>query len=77
MLIDAAVGAYRDFIQISGWIGNLAIRIEHEFFGANSPSLNYRDPQGHEGPVIRGLTVEQHLARLGGICCHWLIAVAA
>src|ERR1700733_4485381 len=33
MLIDRAVSAYQDFIRVEGWVGNLAIHIEHEFFG--------------------------------------------
>ena len=64
MLIDRAVAAYRDFIQISGWIGNLATRIEHEFFGTKGPSADYRDRRGREGPMVRGLKVEELLARL-------------
>jgi hypothetical protein len=64
MLIDRAVVAYQDFSRVSGWIGNLAIVIENEFFGVKGPSANYQDRWGREGPTIRGLTVEQHLRRL-------------
>jgi hypothetical protein len=64
MLIDRAVSAYQDFIRVEGWIGNLAIMIENEFFGVKGPSANYQDRWGREGPTIRGLTVEQHLRRL-------------
>jgi hypothetical protein len=64
MLIDRAVVAYQDFFRVSGWIGNLAIMIENEFFGVKGPSANYQDRWGREGPTIRGLTVEQHLRRL-------------
>jgi hypothetical protein len=64
MLIDRAVASYRDFIQINGWVGNLAIRIEHEFFGTSGPSAEYRDRRGREGPMVRGLKVEELLARL-------------
>jgi hypothetical protein len=64
MLIDRAVVAYQDFLRVSGWIGNLAIMIENEFFGVKGPSANYQDRWGREGPTIRGLTVEQHLRRL-------------
>jgi hypothetical protein len=38
--------------------------IEHEFFGLEGPSAKFRDRYGQEGRTIRGLTVEQHLARL-------------
>ena len=34
MLIDRAVVAYQDFIRVEGWVGNLAIHIEHQFFVA-------------------------------------------
>ena len=64
MLIDRAVAAYQDFIKVEGWIGNLALQIEHEFFGTRGPSANFQDRYGHTGGTIRGLTVEQHLARL-------------
>jgi hypothetical protein len=64
MLIDRAVAAYQDFIRVSGWIGNLAIHIEHEFFGLDGPSAHFQDRYGREGRTIRGLTVEEHLAHL-------------
>jgi hypothetical protein len=58
MLIDRVVSAYQDFIRVTGWIGNLSIHIEREFFGRNGP-----DPD-LQGRTIRGLTVEQHLKHL-------------
>ena len=58
MLIDRAVSAYRDFIRVTGWIGNLSIRIEREFFGPDSPKPEF------EGRTIRGLSVEQHLSHI-------------
>jgi len=58
MQIDRAMVAYRDFLRISGWAGNLAIHIEHEFFGRDGPSAQFRDRYGREGRTIRGLTVE-------------------
>jgi hypothetical protein len=64
MLIDRAIAAYQDFLRTQGWIGNLAISIEHEFFGRNGPSAQFRDRYGREGPTVHGLTVEQHLAHL-------------
>lgn len=64
MLIDRAVVAYRDFLRITGWTGNLAMAVEHEFFGRAGPSAHFRDRYGREGRSIRGLTVEQHLAHL-------------
>jgi len=42
----------------------LAISIEHEFFGRDGPSAQFRDRYGRKGASVRGLTVEQHLSRL-------------
>jgi hypothetical protein len=64
MQIDRALVAYRDFLRIIGWAGNISISIEHEFFGRDGPSAQFRDRYGREGPGIRGLSVEEHLARL-------------
>ena len=64
MLIDRAVSAYQDFMRVTGWVGNLAISIEHEFFGRDGPSAQFRDRYGREGATVRGLIVEQHLAHL-------------
>jgi len=64
MLIDRAVSAYQDFMRVTGWVGNLAISVEHEFFGRDGPSAQFRDRYGREGATVRGLTVEQHLAHL-------------
>jgi len=64
MLIDRAVGAYQDFMRIEGWVGNLSILIEHEFYGLDGPSAHFQDRYGREGRTIRGLTVEQYLVRL-------------
>jgi hypothetical protein len=61
MLIDRAV--HQDFFRVSGWVGNLAILIEHEFFGMRGPRLVLRGSLRREGPTIRGLTVARHLAR--------------
>ena len=58
MLIDRAVSAYQDFVRVTGWIGNLSIRIEREFFGSDGPAAEF------QGRTIRGLTVEQHLSRI-------------
>jgi hypothetical protein len=64
MLIDRAVSAYQDFIRVTGWMGNLSIHIEHEFFGLDGPNVHFRDRYGREGRPIRGLSVEEHLAHL-------------
>ena len=33
MLVDLAVLSYYHALRVQGWIGDLALRIEHEFFG--------------------------------------------
>ena len=65
MLIDQAVVAYHSFLRITGWSGNMALMVEAEFFGRDQPSAEFRDRYGREGRHIRGLTVEQHIARVG------------
>src|SRR5205823_8914708 len=55
---DRAITAYQDCIRVTGWIGNLSIHIEREFFGRDAPKAEL------QGRTIRGLTVEQHLAHL-------------
>jgi hypothetical protein len=60
----AVAAAYRDFIKVEGWMGNLALQIEHEFFGTRGPGAHFQDRYGRMSGTIRGLTVEQHLARL-------------
>jgi hypothetical protein len=52
MMIDRAIAAYQDFIRVTGWTGNLSIHIEHEFFGHNGPSADFRDRYGREGRSI-------------------------
>src|SRR5260370_23832466 len=64
MLSERAVSAYQDFTRVTGWVGNLAIGIEHEFFGRDGPSPQFRDRYGREGAPVPGLTVEQHLPHL-------------
>ena len=44
MLIDRAVSAYQDFIRVTGWIGNLSIHIEREFFGRVAPKAEDHQP---------------------------------
>ena len=58
MLIDRAVAAYQDFIRISGWTGNTALMVEHEFFGRDRPCVRGSSwPRGaHDtGPHGRGV----------------------
>ena len=58
------LSAYQNFIRVEGWAGNLAILIEHDFFGLDGPSAHFRDRYGREGRAVCGLTVEEHLGHL-------------
>jgi hypothetical protein len=61
MLADLVVLSYSNSLRLQQWIGNLAVAIEHEFFGAESPSVQF---QGRYGRQVR-FKVEDHLVRLG------------
>jgi len=41
--------------------------VEHEFFGVDRPSANVHDRRGAEAREIRGLSVEEHINRLGPV----------
>jgi hypothetical protein len=45
--------------------GNTALMVEHEFFGRDKRSAEFQDCHGRGGREIRGLTVEEHINRLG------------
>jgi hypothetical protein len=55
MLIDRAVAAYQDFVQITEWTGNTALMAERRGRGSSRPRRR----------AIRGLTVEGYINRLG------------
>jgi len=60
MLVDLAVLSYHNTLRIQGWIGNLALRIEHELFGQESPTVAFNKTNGRGS----GLVVEEQLQRL-------------
>ncbi len=60
MLVDMAVLGYHNALRIQGWIGNLALRVEHELFGQDSPAVAFRRENGRAS----GLVVEEHVQRL-------------
>jgi len=64
-MIDMAVLGYFHALRINGWIGNLALLVEHEFFGQQGPGAKLRDRHGHGGGEIHGLRVEDHIQRIG------------
>jgi hypothetical protein len=61
MVIDLAMMAYANALQVQGWIGDLSLVIEHELFAEDSLKLKLRDK---DGPHFDGLAVEEALRRL-------------
>jgi len=59
MAVDLAVLSYYNVLRIQGWIGNLALHIEHEFFGLEGPSAKMRKQRGR----VEGLAVEDSCRR--------------
>jgi hypothetical protein len=60
MLVDLTELAYYNALRVQGWIGNLALHIEHELLGQGAPSAKLK---AQYGPVER-LAVEDRLKRL-------------
>jgi len=60
MLLDLAIIAYRQALRVNGWIGDLALTIEREFFNDRGPTARLRG----DGTRFRGLTVELELERM-------------
>jgi len=61
MVIDLAVMAYYNALRIQGWIGDLALAIEHELFAEDSLKVKLRQQYG---PQFDGFAVEEALRRL-------------
>jgi hypothetical protein len=61
MVIDLAVMAYANALRVQGWIGDLALVIEHELFAEDSLKLKLRQQYG---PQFDGFAVEEGLRRL-------------
>ena len=59
MLVDLAILSYYRTVQAQRWMGDLALLIEHEFFGQDSPTPKGQRRVGH------GLAVEEQVRRLG------------
>jgi hypothetical protein len=60
MLVDLAVLSYYDTLRVQGWIGDLAVHIEHEFFGDDAFTEMAR--KGHRR--ADRLAVEERVRRL-------------
>jgi hypothetical protein len=61
MVIDLAVVTYANALRVQGWIGDLALAIEHELFGEESLRVKLRQQYGTQ---FDGLAVEETLRRL-------------
>ena len=64
MLLDQAVLAFLNLLRVQRWIGDAALLIEHEAFGAAGPTAKLAARYG-DGSVT-GLKVEEELSRLTG-----------
>jgi len=54
MLVDMAVLAYYNVLRVQGWVGNMALHVEHEFFGQASPAAKFGQQYGRvEGLLSR------------------------
>ncbi len=63
MMIDGAVLSYYHTLRINGWIGNLAVAAEGEFFGQASLTAKLEGEYGRNA-TVRGLRVEEIVQRL-------------
>ena len=65
MLIDSTLLAFYHTLRITGWIGNVASKVEFEFFRTDSPTAKLKAEYGAGADNIRGLKVEELVKRLG------------
>jgi hypothetical protein len=64
VLIDMAVVAYANAMRLQSMIGNTALIIESEMFGQPTLQAKWKNQYGGRAEDIRGLAVEEHVARL-------------
>lgn len=64
MLVDMTVLGYHNALRVQGWIGSLALLVEHELFGQGAPAVKLR---GQYGPAVEGFAVEERLKKLGEV----------
>ena len=60
ILVDLALLSYYQTLRAQRWIGDLALLIEHEFFGQDSPTAKAQKRFGR----VDGLAVEDQVRRL-------------
>ncbi len=63
MLVDIAVMSYYHMLRFNNLIGDLALQVEAEFFGQESPTATFKRQYGHG--AVTGLRVEDSLQRIG------------
>src|SRR6266849_3376781 len=61
MLVDLAVLGYYHTLRVQGWIGDLALHIEHQFFGQDALAENGQRPAMRPGRLF---SVEEDVRRL-------------
>ncbi len=64
MLIDSAVLAFYHQLRVTGWIGDLSIWLEREFFGIEGPTARLKRRHGYAAEEIRGLKAEDIVEQL-------------
>jgi hypothetical protein len=64
MIIDSIVLSYYHLLRVNGWIGNLAIWLEHEFFDTQGLTAKLRDRHGYGAEAVRGLKAEDIVGQL-------------
>ncbi len=64
VLIDMAVIAFANEMRIQSMIGNTALILESEMFGQPTLRARWRKEYGYRPEDIRGLAVDDHVARL-------------
>jgi hypothetical protein len=65
LLVDMLLLSYHHLLRFNGWIGNVALLIEHEFFAQESPSATFARRNGRSRASSDGLRVEDQVQRVG------------
>lgn len=64
VLVDMVVTAFANAMRIQSMVGNTALILESEMFGQPTLRARWRKQYGYRPEDVRGLAVEEHLARL-------------
>jgi hypothetical protein len=63
LMIDSTLIAYYNMLKVNGWIGNLAVAAESEFFGKASLTAKMGREYGRDA-TVHGLKIEELVQRL-------------